>query len=139
MASGNVITPYLARITKLPATFVDEAVDIFVRVAERNGGTMMGRYKLTAEEKSRTVTTEGASVLMFGTPAGFWAWRETGAGRHTIRPARRQALAGALGHPIRGAVVHPGFAGKRRWTATVEQAESEINELANDLAARAAA
>lgn len=139
MATGNVITPYLARMKDLPAAYIDEAVAVFTRIAEHNGGTMMGRYQLTAVEKSRKVTPDGASVLMYGSPAGFWTWRESGASGHTIRPRRKLALAGALGHPVRGPVRHPGFGGQQAWTRTVAQAEEEISDALDDLADRAAA
>lgn len=138
MASGNVITPYLARIRDVPAAYIDEAIATFTQVANRLGGTVMG-YQLTAREENRRVTPEGASVTVFGSPAGFWTWRETGARPHTIRPRGKRALAGALRHPVMGPVVHPGFAGRQAWTRTVEAATAEINALAEDLAARAAA
>lgn len=139
MPAGNVIGPYVARISKVPEAYIDEAVDTFRRIAERNGGTVMGKYKLTIEERGRRATPDGASVLVYGTPAGFWAWRETGARSHTIRPRRKRAMAGSLGHPVGIPVVHPGFAGKRAWTRTVEEAEAEIAALGVDLAAKAAA
>lgn len=139
MTAGNVITPYLARLSDLPAAYIDEAAATFTRIAERNGGTMMGRYQLTAAEESRRVTPDGASIMMYGSPAGFWTWKESGASAHTIRPRRKKALAGGLGHPVRGPVRHPGFAGQEAWTRTVAQAEEEISTVLNDLAAKAAA
>lgn len=138
MATGNVVTPYLARLEQLPADYIDEAVGIFIRAAERNGGRMMGRYQLTASEGRRTVSPEGGSVTMNGTPAGFWTWRETGVKPHTIGPRRKRAMAGGLGHPIRGDVLHPGYPGQHRWTRTVQQATAEIGQLGEQLAAKAA-
>jgi hypothetical protein len=137
--NGNVIGPYVARISAVPAAYIDEAVDIFRRIAERNGGTVMGKYKLTIEERGRRATPEGASVLVYGTPAGFWAWRETGARAHRIAPRNKQAMAGALGHPVGTPVVHPGFAGKRAWTRTIEEADTEILALGVGWASKAAA
>ena len=139
MASGNVIAPYLARLTAVPADYIDQAAATFTRIAERHGGTMMGRYKLTAAERSRRATPEGASVLMYGSPAGFWTWKESGVGPHLIRPRNKLALAGALGHPIRTSVVHPGFAGKQAWSAAVDEAVAELNDLLESVALRAAA
>lgn len=138
MTQGNVITAYVHRIEAVPAAYIDEAVDIFRRIAERNGGSMMGKYQLTIEERGRRATDDGASVLVYGTPAGFWAWRETGARAHTIRPRRKRAMR-LPEHAVSIPVVHPGFAGKRAWSRTVEQAEAEIEALADDLAAKAAA
>ena len=55
MAVSNVLKGIGARIDRLPADLLDDAVKAFIVIAERHGGRMMGRYQLTAKEKGRRV------------------------------------------------------------------------------------
>lgn len=133
-----MVGPYVDRITKVPATYVDQAADVFMRIAERNGGHMMGK-RLTATVRNATVGDDTATFTVAGTPAGPWAMRESGVRPHTIAPEGRGALAGGLSHPVTVPVRHPGFAGEHRWTHTTEQAGPELARLASVLADKAAA
>jgi hypothetical protein len=165
VSSGNVLDGLPERLMQVPARYADEAMAIFQTVAEKHGGRMMGRYQLTIAEAKRYVYDQGCTLIVYGTPAGFWAWRETGAGPHEIRAkGRRKAktsgrrrgtggarrghaptftgrrakrrpkpkampgrLGGGLNHPQRGPVRHPGFAGKRAWTATVAEVTPKLD------------
>jgi hypothetical protein len=132
----NIIKGLAKRIDNVPVELLDDAIKVFVDIAERNGGKMMGgRYQLTAKPDKLRVRGEQASVLMKGVPSGFWVWRETGTGEHTIRPKRRKKRGwkpgplGLPGHPVWGPVIHPGTAGQLRWTKTVDQAAKAIDDL----------
>ena len=166
MSSGNILDGLPERLSTVPARYADEAMAIFQLVAERHGGRMMGRYQLTIAEAKRYVYDQGCTLIVYGTPAGFWAWRETGAGPHAIaakgrrkaktrgtrrgtggarrghaptftgRSAKRRKgkakrmpgrLGGGLAHPQRGPVRHPGFAGRKAWTATVAEVTPKLD------------
>lgn len=95
-------------------------------------GTRAGPYPLVVLVDRAKVTKRQTTITLYGSPAGFWAWAEDGARRHTIRARRRatatgrpSALFGGLDHPL-GEVTHPGFAGRGAWTATVEAAEADL-------------
>ena len=174
--TGNVLSGLSARLTHVPAAYADEAVALFTLIAEKNGGRMMGRYQLTVAEAKRYVYDEGCTLILYGTPAGFWVWRETGASAHEIgpkrnrpvrkgaggrrhghgatlghaptftgRPARKKRKAkrdrgrvyGGYGHPARK-VRHPGFAGKRAWTRTVDEATPKLTKALELALAQAA-
>jgi hypothetical protein len=163
----NVLDGLSARLTNVPAAYADEAAATFQEVAERLGGKMMGRYQLTIREQRRYVYAEGCTLILYGSPAGFWVWRESGAAAHAItakprrkaktkgqrrgtggarpghaptftgrRAKRRKGtgrakrmpgrLGGGLGHPQRGPVQHPGFAGKRAWSRTVAEVTPKL-------------
>ena len=93
--SGNVLSGLSARLTHVPAAYADEAVALFTLIAEKNGGRMMGRYQLTVAEAKRYVYDEGCTLILYGTPAGFWTWAETGTSAHEIAAKkRRKAAAG---------------------------------------------
>lgn len=136
MAGGNVVGTYVDRVTDVPAQYIAQGADVFVRIAERNGGSMMG-HRLTARVSGRAVSDDSSSATIVGTPAGPWAMRESGVKPHVIAP-HGEALAGDLRHPVSIPVRHPGFAGEHRWTHTVEQADPELARLAETLNARAA-
>ena len=100
-----------------------------------SGGKRAGPYPLVVRIDRAKVTKKQTTITLYGSPAGFWAWAEDGAGRHTIRPRRRAtdtgrppALYGDLTHPM-GEVTHPGFAGHGAWTRTVEAAEAELDSI----------
>jgi hypothetical protein len=135
---SNVINGLTVKLDKLPASALREVVKAFTKIAEQEGGRMKGRYQLTAEASEWQVSAGTASVTMKGTPSGFWVWKETGTRPHTIRPRRKKALAGDLGHPVWGAVHHPGTSGKKAWTKTVERAERELQDTVNAALAKVA-
>ena len=130
---SNALHGLSARLRRLPDGFADEAAELFTGIAERNGGRIMG-YRLTADEKRRYVHAGGVTLIMAGTPPGFWAWRETGTKPHRIAPKRRRRIRGRkrrgglrprLGGGVGvqyGPVRHPGIAGRQLWTRTVDQA-----------------
>jgi hypothetical protein len=145
----NALHGLTAALRRLPDSFADEAAELFTDIAERNGGRVMG-YQLTADEKRRYVHAGGVTLIMVGTPAGFWTWRETGAKAHRIAPKRRRRVKGRrkrrgglqprLGGGVGvqyGPVRHPGFAGRRLWTRTVEQATSAMAQAAQQALDRA--
>lgn len=137
MAGDNVVGTYVDRITTVPGKYVDEGGTIFVRVAERNGGSMMGK-RLSARVTGRAVSDESGSATIVGSPAAQWALREDGAKVHMIGPSGAEAMAGGLRHPVSIPIRHPGFAGEERWTHTVEQVQAELDRLAQELASQAA-
>ena len=133
----NVLEGLTVKLTKLPATALDDVIKTFTKIAEAEGGKV-GRYQLTAEASNRSITQGGASVTMSGTPSGFWVWREQGIRAHMIRPRRKKALAGGLGHPVWGAVLHPGVGGRGAWTKTVERVAKELQDAVESALAKVA-
>jgi hypothetical protein len=137
MAGGNVVGPYVGRITRVPGAYIQQGVDVFARIAERNGGSMMGS-RLTVRVEGQAISDDSGAATIVGTPAGAWAMAESGAKPHAITPDAGSALAGGLSHPVSVPVRHPGFAGEERWSHTVEQANVELARLAQTLADQAA-
>ncbi len=100
-----------------------------------SAGNRAGPYPLVVRVDRAKVTKRQTTIVLYGSPAGFWAWAEDGARRHTIRARRRAtatgrppALFGELEHPV-GEVTHPGFVGRGAWTATVEAAEADLENV----------
>ena len=137
----NALHGLTARLRRLPDSFADDAAELFTGIAERNGGRIM-RYQLTADEKRRYVHDGGVTLIMAGTPPGFWVWREDGTKPHRIAPKRRRRIRGRkrrgglaprLGGGVRvqyGPVTHPGIRGRKLWTRTVEQGAQAMGEAA---------
>lgn len=97
-----------------------------------SAGNRAGPYPLVVRLDRAKVTKKTTTITLYGSPAGFWAWAEDGARRHTIRARRRvtrsgrpSAMFGELTHPV-GEVEHPGFTGRDAWTKTVDAAEAEL-------------
>jgi len=156
VSSGNLLDGLTAKLSRIPQSYATEAAKVFRTVAEANGGTMMGRYQLTASEKKRLIRDQGCTLIMKGTPAGFWVWKESGTKPHaiavrtrrrtgpagskvkvkrrrgrTVGRGKQPALAGAgWDHPVAGPVQHPGTAGRRAWSRTVTEARPLIEAAA---------
>ena len=90
MSAGNVLHGLPERIARIPEAYADEAVALFDVYARRNGGKMLGRYQLKADEKRRFVYPEGMTLIVAGVPSGFWVWRELGTDPHAIAPKPRR-------------------------------------------------
>ena len=165
MSSGNVLDGLSTALARMPASYATEAVKAFKALAEANGGTMMGRYQLTAKEKKRYVRDTQCTLIMQGVPAGFWVWKETGTKPHTIAVRGRGRTKGAAAkvkvkrrrgktvgrgkqpalygagwdHPVAGPVHHPGTSGRRAWTRTVAEAGPVLRQACNQVLYRAVA
>lgn len=121
----NVLQGVSAKLERLPATVIDDVTRHFIDIAEHEGGRVAG-VQLTAEPHQRHAAGGSASVTMVGVPARYWAWRERGTRPHLIRAHGHEPLA-LPGHPVWGAVHHPGTHGHGAWTKTVNRAERELN------------
>jgi hypothetical protein len=148
----NRITGLARLLEQVPAESVEQILASFQRAGEAeiqrvwgktsislhvagSGGKRAGPYPLVVRIDKAKVTKRTTSITLYGSPAGFWAWAEDGAARHTIRARRRatptgrpSAMFGELTHPM-GEVTHPGFAGAGAWTRTVEAAERELEGI----------
>jgi hypothetical protein len=123
----NVLRGLPARLDAVAGEAVDRIADTFEERAERLGGRVDGR-QLTARARQRRAARGEVSVVMVGTPAGYWSWREYGITAHRIRARRgggdADVMAGpGLRHPISGPVVHPGIAPGMAWSRTVRDVE----------------
>jgi len=156
---GNVLDGLTAAFSRMPAAYATESAKAFKQIAEANGGTMMGRYQLTAKEKKRYVRDTQCTLIMQGVPAGFWVWKETGTKPHTIAVRTRRRTKGAApkvkvkrrrgrtvgrgkqpalygagwDHPVAGPVQHPGTSGRRAWTRTVAEATPILRRACNQV------
>jgi len=132
----NVVAVLAKRIDDVPVALLGDAIKAFTVIAERNGGKMMGgKYQLTAKPDRIRRRDDEASVVMKGVPSGFWVWKETGTGKHEIRPRKKRKfkvpgpMGGGLPHPMFGVVEHPGSDGSLKWTKTVDQAGKAIADI----------
>jgi hypothetical protein len=148
----NRITGLSRLLEQIPAESVEQILASFQRAGEAEisrvwgkpsitlhvagtSGSRAGPYPLVVRIDRAKVTKRTTTITLYGSPAGFWAWAEDGASRHTIRARKRAtktgrppALFGELQHPM-GEVTHPGFAGRGAWTRTVEAAERELDGI----------
>ena len=159
----NTVAGLSRLLERVPADSVEQILESFQRNGEEqitrvwgkpsislhvagSAGRRAGPYPLLVYISKAKTTKKTTTITLYGSPAGFWAWAEDGARRHTIRARRRatetgrSALYGELQHPM-GEVEHPGFAGRGAWTKTVDAASEELDQVllgALDEIARAA-
>lgn len=148
----DVLLDLVEALERLPAAVVVETTERFVEIAESEAARAGMRsvspgarsYPLTAKVKSIRVANDSAEMTFVGFPVGFWVWAEEGTRAHMIRPRRRfadsdkglyrAAMGGGLGHPISGAVRHPGQHGRAAWTHTCDRVDAEFGNIVDDAA-----
>lgn len=151
----NVLLDIVDALEHLPAATIVTTTERFIEIAEAEAAragkraiTIRGKsYGLTATLKSVTASATSAQMTFLGIPVGFWVWAEEGTRGHMIRPRNRfadsdkgmyrAAMKGGLGHPITGAVHHPGMSGRAAWTHACDRMDDEmgvvVDEAANNL------
>lgn len=143
-------------IEQIPA---DVVVDLDVTIAQvaqaeaqRDGmasispsfaGRRYGPYSLTTEIAKAKVRKDSASLIVYGTPAGFWTWLEEGVPRHEVGRARsRVSSERRSGRGGRRLAVdtpngprthaHASMPPRGTWTRTVDEIETAVVELLED-------
>ncbi len=112
-------------VAALPTAIVTDAaadVDRLARAAAAAAGfaTMSGLGAELATTPTFIEGTKEASADVEGTPAGAWAIVNSGTKPHAVAPRMKKALAGGLGHPVRGPVkTKRGMAGRHVWRNAV--------------------
>lgn len=127
----------LARLAEIPEPALAAACKAVEEIAFTEGGSVVvrgRRYKLKAITRiKRGGNTITATV--WGTPTGFWVWKNTGTSAHLIpkRPPTaknpRPMHGGGYAHPIqRKQIMHPGTGGRGAWRKVVARAERIVPE-----------
>lgn len=107
------------------------------------GGRTYGPYPLVTRVDRARVTKQRASLIVFGSPAGFWTWLEEGVPRHEVgrarssrstqrssgRGGRRQAVDTPQGPRT---YAHASFPQRGTWTRVVERFDDELEEVVTD-------
>jgi len=110
----------LIAAAKLAKRVVDDAARADV------GGDMAGKHrrpiKLRARDKGIRPIERGRAVLVVGTPAGPWVWRNTGTDAHMIRRRKR-------GPMRKMSVRHPGTRGRGTWRGVVERCSDLVPRI----------
>lgn len=135
----------LAELAGVPEPAIRAACKAVEQIAAQEGGSITvvrfnGRnakqttYKLKAKTRIK-VTGDVASATVWGTPTGFWVWKNTGTAPHTIGPRRKDTktkrraikLPGST-HPVR-VVDHPGTRGRGAWRKVIRRAERVVPQI----------
>lgn len=140
-------------IERVPAVVVVDAELLFARIADEEaardgvssiGPNGYGPYPLVTKVDRARVTKSSCSLIVYGTPAGFWTWAEEGIPRHEVgrarsrrstgrssgRGGRRQAISTPDGPRT---YAHASFPRRGTWTRVVERFDTEFVDLVADV------
>jgi hypothetical protein len=110
-------------------------------IAAIKGGAPTFRGKQLTAKTDVHQSGDGVRITFWGTPAGAWSIKESGAVEHPIKPRKAQALAfPGAGRKTKGgrsgvtmSVKHPGVDGRGLWTQAGGRLEDAVGPVIEDV------